>query len=76
MNKNIILFVNKVPPAAVEAVVNYRKIIKEKLVIAVIRDSRIKRDPNAKKSELIDIEILCDFGDSEKIAEAINPYSD
>lgn len=75
MNKNIILFVNKVPPAAIEAVITYKKISKEKLRIAVIRDTRIKRDPDAKKNDLIDIEIFCDFSDSEKIAEAVFPFS-
>ena len=76
MDKNIILFVNNVPAAAIESVVAYRKATKKKLRIAVIRDSRKKAAKKIKQNSDIEFDLSCDFGDSEKIAETLLPYHD
>ncbi len=74
--KNIILFVNNLPSAALESFVAYKKASKQKLRIAVIRDSRRRSARAGKKNEAIDIELSCDLSDSEKVAETLLPFHD
>jgi biotin carboxylase len=74
--KDIILFVNNLPSAALESFKEYKKATKQKLRIAVIRDSRRKSAQSGKKNPDVDIQLSCDLSDSEKIAETLLPYHD
>jgi len=76
MEKDIILFVQNVPPDVVESIASYRKVTKEKLRIAVIKDVWKKSNKELNKQSGIDIEILCDLNDPEKIAKALLLYQD
>ena len=74
-DKDIVLFINEIRDENVEAVKKLGKILKKKLKLAVIRDSRL---PSLKENgnSNVDLYIDCDLYKPLKIAEALAKYQE
>lgn len=75
--KNIILFVNSLPSAAIESLRRYEKKTKTRLRVAVLYDTKktgsdtrqsLQRNPD------IDIALFCDINNANKLAQTLLPY--
>jgi len=73
--KNIILFVNRVPEHSINSISKYGKINGKKFRIAVIQDVKKGTQPKEEFGG-VDIELMCDFNDSEKLLKTLKPYKD
>lgn len=91
IEKDLILFVNKVTADNIGSVKQYAKKSKKKIKIAVIRDSKAKKPADVDEQlvnvsrgvkeqinveQFIDILLTCDFQSTSKIAKTLMPYSD
>lgn len=74
--KNIIVYVNGLPPGAIGSIRKYSAETKTKYRVLLLWDSRLKDDKDQKNTPDLDFFVSCDFSGSEKVTEALAPYRD
>jgi len=75
-NKNIIIYVMKIPAGTVAGIREYEKLSGNKYRVMLFFDSKIKGSDEYKLNTGADIILEADFTKPEKIAEALLPYKD
>ncbi|HPM08463.1 MAG TPA: ATP-grasp domain-containing protein [Candidatus Pacearchaeota archaeon] len=73
--RDLILFVNNATKDNIENVLAYARQSRQKLGIAVIRDSK-KKIVNIERNSNVDVFLSCDIGSPSKIAKTLLPYQD
>src|SRR3989339_1519674 len=72
--RNIVLFVNHVSKETVHSLRTYGEKTGRLFRVAVIRDSKKKKWPSTEGENGIDLLLVADFSNGNKIAKALLPY--
>lgn len=74
--KNIIIYVQSLPPGAIEAIREYGKKEKKKFRVMLLQSSLERNKKTIKDFDGLDFLVECDFSKPNKIIEALLPYYD
>lgn len=73
-DKNIIVYVQKIPVGAIESIRKYGKHEKKKFRVMLLQSSTDRDKATKKDFEDLDLIVECDFTKPDKIAKALMPY--